>query len=427
MSFQTRALARKLKKQNKKASNNVSEDTLSDFMQAEMAKARLGVLYIFSKAEVDGKFASLFLGSVADMTGNSFNSAGAMTELKSVSTTATVISAAKVPLEQGVKKLESNANKGTKSKIQEQQSTDDKNSDKIKGSLSSMVEGKIMTFIKGLWAKLCAFVGDKATDMANWGKVVKMVVKSVVSAVVEAAVPLSGIFDVVKGTTMALTAGFQRVMSWIETSNTAMIKGHPTVIVGAIQKAMNRSIGEGLYTAIKGGVQIGGDIATVGGGALVKAIAAAIETVAQVVQRIFEMTTFRTFSNEAKMHWEGRETSGFTRDPEAFARWFKKYAMAVPAIGALAMNCGYCGSPAQYLALFKDDKSLLSQKDFNAGIAMLNRHKKFGADYLNDIGLAFKSHDPIVNCALKAAKNFNQKNHISQNGIGDVAYGLLTG
>ncbi|MEO1492216.1 MAG: hypothetical protein AAFV19_08700 [Pseudomonadota bacterium] len=423
MSAQTRALARKLKKQNKNKSNNVSEDKLSDLMQAEMANARLGILYIFSKAEADGKFASLFLGGIADATGNMTGAVGSITELKSVSTTATVISAAKVPLEQGVKKLESNANKGTKSQIQ----IDDSNSDKVKSSLDKLVEGKFLTFVKSTWAKLTAFLGDKVTDMGNWGKLIKMVIKSIVSAVVEAAVPLSGIFDVVKGTAQALSAGFQRVMSWIETSNAAMIKGHPTLIIGAIQKAMNRSIGEGLYTAIKGGVQIGGDIATAGGGALVKALAAGIETLAQVILRIFELTTFETFCNEAKQHWDARETSGFTRDPKAFATWFKKYVNAVPAIGALAMNCGYCGGPAQYLAMFKDDNSLISQKDFDAGISMLHRHKKFAADYLNDIGLAFKSHDPVVNCALKAAKNFNQKNHISQNGVGDVIYGVLTG
>ena len=45
----------KFKRKTKKS--NVDEDTLSEFMQAEMAHARLGVLYIFSKTEVDGKFA----------------------------------------------------------------------------------------------------------------------------------------------------------------------------------------------------------------------------------------------------------------------------------------------------------------------------------------------------------------------------------
>ncbi len=400
----------------RKKKENVSEETLPQFMQDDMQHARLGVLYIFAHARADGKFGSLFLKSLLDTGGNYMKGAGKFLGDTAVETAGTVTGAAKTPIEQVVKYFEKD--EGAKSNIQK---------DKEKETASTLWQ-KITAFlnktVKALWKKLTE---DVLADMSKWGSVIKTVIKGIVGKVVAAAVPLSGIFDVVSGCTKAFAAGFQRVMSWLESSSVSMLRGTPVVIVSAVQKAMNRSIGEGLYTAVKGGIQIGVDSVTAGAGSLAKAIATAVELLVQVIQRIVEIELFSAFSREAKVHWNARATSGFTKEPEAFARWMKRYAFKVPAIGALAINCGYCGSPMQYLNLFNDDKSVVSQKDFDAGVAMLARVKRFAADYLNDIGLAFASDDPAVNGALKAAKAYNQKTSIKHNTVGDVVYGILTG
>lgn len=91
------------------------------------------------------------------------------------------------------------------------------------------------------------------------------------------------------------------------------------------------------------------------------------------------------------------------------------------------LNFGYCRSPMQYFAMFNGDNQTISGKDYLSGVSMLAPHRQFAADYLNDIGLAFKSNDQIVNGALKAAKNYGQINHIKQNKVGNKVMGVLTG
>lgn len=393
----------------KKKKKNVEEEAIPEFLQAEMQHARIGVLYVFSKTDVDGKFGSLFLSSILDTAGSYMGGVGKMEDIKGLSIASKVTSAVKVPANEAVKYFEGQANKGAKSNIPK---------------LEEQTDSKFWAFCKMLWAKLTR---DVPASMSNWGALLKTIIKGVVGMVVAAAVPLSGIFDVVSGTAKACQAGFQRVMAWAESRSTSLVDGYPTVIVKAIQKAMNRSIGEGLYTAMKGGVQIGVDVAAAGAGSLVKAIATAIELLAQVIQRIVEIEIFNAFSREAKVHYEARTTSGFTKEPKTFATWLERHAFKVPAIGAIAMNCGYCGSPMQYLAMFNGDNQTISSKDYLSGVSMLARHKQFAADYLNDIGLAFKSADPVVNGALKAAKNYGQINHIKQNKAKDVVMGILTG
>ncbi|MEM9784599.1 MAG: hypothetical protein AAF899_19285 [Pseudomonadota bacterium] len=405
-------------KSDDKSVKNVDETELSQFMQGEMQKSREGVLYIFGKTKVDGKFGSLFLGSILDTSNSYMKGVGSLEGISALSTTATVGGIAKIPLSEGVKYAEKQG--GAKYKFPKDQKGDETEAKTV----WQKIWNAISETAKWLWDKL---VGSVLADPGNYGKALQAIIKFVVSEVTTAAIPLSGIFDVVSGTASAIKAGITKLMAWVEGKSIAFIKGYPTAVMDAINTAMNRSIGAGLYKAVKGGVQIGVDSIAVGAGALVKAIATALELLYQVVQRIAEIELTKNFCYEASVHWKARATSGFTKDPESFGNWMKKYCNRVPALAAVAMNCGYCGSPAQYIAMFDAKGEVLNKSGYLAGVQTLARLKKFGADYLNDVGLQFYSDDPVVNGALKAAKSYGQFNHVKQLGAKDVAIGVLTG
>lgn len=410
----------KSKKKSKSEDKNVDEGHLSQFMQDEMQKSREGVLYIFGKTKVDGKFGSLFLGSILDTSSSYMKGVGTLEGIGALTTTSTVTSVAKVPLSEGVKYFEKQS--GAKYKPPTGDDVSDK--EKEKKNIWQKIWQMISDTAKWLWKKL---IGSVLAEPGNYGKAIQAVIKFVVSEVTAAAIPLSGIFDVVSGTASAVKAGITKLMAWVEGKSVSFVKGYPTAIIDAINTAMNRSIGAGLYKAVKGGIQIGVDSVAAGAGALAKAIATAIELLYQVIQRIVEIELTKNFCFEAGEYWKARATSGFAKDPEAFGNWMKKYCNKVPALAAVAMNCGYCGSPAQYIAMFDAKGDTINKTDYLGSVQALARLKKFGGDYLNDVGLQFFSDDPVVNGALKAAKDYGQFNHVKQLGAKDVALGVLTG
>lgn len=388
--------------------SNISESDLPDFLQQEMLNARLGVLYVFSNTIPNGNYAKLLLGGAFSTVGNSLGSSGKMLDDKGLDIGGKVVSGAETPIKELVGYFEKTAKPPS--------------DNKEKKSLWQ----KILDFFSGLPKKIMAKLSEKIPDMATWGSAIKTIIKGIVGLIVDAATPLSGAMDVVKGTVQACHAGWNRAASWLDERTTSLVTGVGTAIVGAVQRAMDRSLAEGLWNVAKGGTQIG-LTGIAGAGALVKAIASGLELIVAFILRIFEVQKIKEFCKDAKVLWRDRSISKFHHDPVIFSRWFSKYALSVPAIGAVALNCGYCGGPMQYLNMYNGGGKVISQKDFDAGVSMLVRLKRYSAKYLNDTGISFGSHDPVVLGALNAAKDYGKINNIKQNSVSDVMLGILTG
>ncbi|SAL03692.1 hypothetical protein AWB78_06657 [Caballeronia calidae] len=49
--------------------------------------------------------------------------------------------------------------------------------------------------------------------------------------------------------------------------------------------------------------------------------------------------------------------------PIAYNSWFKRYAVPIPALSVLTLNSGICGDKMHFLAMFKDNETIVTQTD----------------------------------------------------------------
>jgi len=89
--------------------------------------------------------------------------------------------------------------------------------------------------------------------------------------------------------------------------------------------------------------------------------------------------------------------------PIAFNNWFKRYAVPIPALSVLALNTGICGDKMHFLAMFKDNDTIVTQTEFIAGCKYVDDLKVWGSSYLGDAGFAFKSDDATIKGLLTLA------------------------
>lgn len=410
-----------------KKTKNTKESDLSDFMQAEMAHARLGVLYIFSKTYPNKLLDGMKIGmsGTTSLVGGTLGGTGKLLESDGLKNSGTGVKGGGTLVLEIVKQtLPKGAPKSSK--------------DGSKASSEAWYV-KLWNWLKNFFGSIPGMVAAKyqslKVDPTSWGSYLKSAISGIISAIMDAAVPLSGVFDVASGVTKAARAGFNRAATWWDMRVVPLMEGHTKTIIDAVNKSMMMSLGEGLWTAVKGGMQIGLDVTAAGAGTLAKAIATGIEMVVKLVIRICEWMMFDKFREHSEKFWNARNSYPVHTNGKAFNEWFRIAALDVPAIGAIALNCGYCGGPMQYLSMYTASGKPISQKDFDRGTAMLARLKRFSADYLDASGAAtFSSSDPVVKAALKAAVNYGNtpeiygtKRSIKQNKVGDVLYGLVTG
>lgn len=388
-------------------------------LDADMEHARLGVLYIFGNTHANAGLGRILLSGSSALIGGGLQGAGAMTETPTLGYSGTGVKGAGFAL-------------GEIAKLLERKVAPD--SGNGPGPARTLWE-RLIAFFDGVvkWAG-GVYQGMKVNPFA-WGAGMKTVVHAVVANIVDAAVPLGGAFDVVKGVSQATKAGFTQLRSWLAAKSVPFRDGHTAAIIEAVQQAMSRSLGEGLWIALKGSAQIGLDLAVAGVGTLAKAIASGLEMVVKYAMRVSEVQIVDNFRQDAARAWRTRNTAKWHKDGPRFNAWFRDYALAVPAIGAVALNSGYCGGPMQYLNMYPTGGQPISQKQFDGGVKMLSRLKGFSKDYLNaTAALGFGSPDKVVHAALDAAKNYGGtpkihggKRSIRQNKASDMIYGLLTG
>ena len=113
----------------------------------------------------------------------------------------------------------------------------------------------------------------------------------------------------------------------------------------------------------------------------------------------------RTFFSEAAEHWRNKDGGGaLHRQPFAFARWYRKHVLLAPALAVITLNSGICGDKMVYLSMFKDDQSVISTAEFQAGVEHLDGLKVWGAKYLGETGFSFGANDAMVGKFLQFAK-----------------------
>ena len=187
----------------------------------------------------------------------------------------------------------------------------------------------------------------------------------------KAAAPFIGAgLDIAKGLANTVDRGITKFKEWLSGRNVQLLQGYPATIVEAIRRAMWFSVGEGLYDTMKGGLNLGIQFASQGSGTILTLLASILETLVKTIWKVIELIRMRSFFKQALNHWQSRnERTALHTQPIAFNSWFKRYAVDIPALSVLALNSGICGDKMRFLAMFKDDTSVISQAEFDASAA----------------------------------------------------------
>ena len=390
------------------------------FMQPALINSRLGVLYLFGNTLVDDSYFKIALdGAVsittAALTYTSKDQAVDQTIRDNTKTASSVVGAAKKPLGMAASEIESRITKPKKKVVESQDLLLEDDAppqeswlrtqfDKLVAKLREM-SGKIMETIR---SKIADFKGDPANVLlSTLPGLLRKLINILVKRLLKAAAPLIGAgLDLAKGVANTIDSGVTKFKEWSASRGVEILFGHPGTIVEAIRRSMWFSVGAGLYDTLKGATKLGLEIASAGGTVLMNMIVSIVETLAKTIWRIVEVYRLRSFCTQAKDHWKAREErSGLHTRPVAFNNWYKTYAMGIPAIAALTLNSGICGDKMHFLSMFKDDDTIISQAQFDAGCKYVDSLKVWGTDHLKSTGFKFKSNDDVVSGLLKFAQS----------------------
>ncbi|KVQ05289.1 hypothetical protein WK00_12785 [Burkholderia ubonensis] len=191
---------------------------------------------------------------------------------------------------------------------------------------------------------------------------------------------------------------------------------------------MSLSLGEGVYDALKGALNLGIQFATQGASSIISAVATILETLVKLIWKIVGIVRIRMFCGQAKEHWEKRfQRDAIHMQPIAFNDWFRRYAIPVPALSVLTLNSGICGDKMHFLSMFKADRTVIAQSEFDAACRYVDGLKIWGSNYLKDAGFKFSSGDPVVQGLLKLANDHKHADQSLANKAWQATLGFLKG
>jgi hypothetical protein len=269
---------------------------------------------------------------------------------------------------------------------------------------------KIWNLAKEAFVSIRSAIGNKLNQikeepLEHLPQYIRKLVDFLTEHFLDKAAPyIKGGLNIAKGVVNTVDSSITKYREWRAGRNVQLLAGHAGTIVEAIRRSMWFSVGEGLYDLLKGGVSFGLDVGAAGVGAVVSLVVSVLETLAKVIWKMVELIRMRSFFGQARQFWLMREErNAIHMQPIAFNNWFKSYAIDIPALSVLTLNSDICGDKMHFLAMFKDDSSVVSQSEFDAGCAYVDSLKVWGASYLKDSGFEFKSDDPLVRGLLTLA------------------------
>ncbi|MFK7853130.1 MAG: hypothetical protein AB8B79_03410 [Granulosicoccus sp.] len=387
-----------------------------DFMRPEMEHARLGAVYLFSNLKCDDSMFSVVLEGSLDV-------AKASLDYKEIDYNKTAAGIAAGAADQGVRRIESAilAREGKSPKAsstQLLQAVEPPMSERLR-QIWQTIRDKVLEFsakiIDAVKQKLNE-IRDKVSTLAknpadaimdNLGTILRKLVDVLTSRFLSDAVPFIGAgLEIVGGIVKTLDAAVTKFKEWLTGKEVLLAKGHITVIVESIQRAMTLSIGSGLFSTLKGGISLGAQFMTAGAAALVSLISSIIEAVVKTIWKLIEISRIRAFFEQAKMHWDTKHNDdALHKRPIAFNQWFKSYSLSLPILSVIALNSGITGSRMTFLEMYNSDSKIISQSQFDKGGSYLDGLKHWGSEYLQDTGFSISSDDDVVGGLLELAKN----------------------
>lgn len=269
------------------------------------------------------------------------------------------------------------------------------------------------------------------------------------------AAPLVGnVIEIAQGIAKTILAAKNRIIAYMNRGNFVMSPGHPSQIANAIEKQMNWSIANGAYSMAKGGLKLGGNIASWGASALIDVIAACVEFAWRFISRIFESHAMKNWIAEVRNitrvrgNWKAdpSDPSGETKRPAivyddvAFTRLFERGCRASPCIPMMTLNSGISGDQMMFMKMFDDTGGILgqgngisssgnkpsasAQAEFDSATKYLTHIKQWGRNYLEGTGFKFTSADDVARGLMWHAITHHKSGSMS---TGDKVLGFIAG
>ena len=115
------------------------------------------------------------------------------------------------------------------------------------------------------------------------------------------------------------------------------------------------------------------------------------------IWRLCERFRIGKFLREAAEHWRNREApNALHKSPMAFAKWYRSHALAVPILAAMTLNSGICGAKIHFLQMFDSHGAVITQKEWDKGVKMLEDLKARCGEFIRNTKHKFISSDPFV-------------------------------
>jgi hypothetical protein len=390
-----------------------------DFMEPGMENARLGIVYFFSKLQLEYNDFKFFLQAPAELMGK-VSSLGTLNKNLGVTKTVSdVADAVDRGIGLGTNIFKTGTILSTDLTVSGLQGIQ-------KASMPHGVKlhGIIQEFIKGIWNSLKKIFKISWENVATWTNLVVNATKSIAmictSILAKTVAPfVGGSLDIIGGVAKIFKGVHTLIIDKWKGRHSTLLPGHPTTIYTSLRLHMSRSIFEGFYDVIKGSLNMAVDAVSAalsapsfGGATAVMGIAKSIaglvlsmlELIAKFMYRLIEGIFIKKFIGKAKEHWNNRDDQiSIHRDHEQFNKWYRKSAIVIPAIAALTINGGICGDSMRFLQVVKDDGGIVTQSQFTAGCNHLDSLKEYGKNLISDCGWHFHSQDKMVQGALKRA------------------------
>jgi hypothetical protein len=356
------------------------------FMHAELAHTRLGVVYLFSQTKVDTSVFDVVLESGLDVMSAALDYGGPDIAGKAIAIGGPAVVVSAEDLHKASEFVaDIQASPQTRTTLQ-----------------------KVRDYLKDFIDAIIRQVKEKFGDFEASAAMIKSLINVCMKFFAKEAAPwVGGALDMAGGVAATLKAVITRFNTWKQGQGVRVIEGHPGVIVDSLKRAMTMSLFEGLYDTIKGAGMTALNVATAGAAMIIQIVTALIEMIVKIVWRLAEVSHMDKVFGQAREYWKQRyEHNGIHTKPYEFTSWYRKSALNTPALSVITLNSGICGDKMHFLKMFSEDgKSVISQGDFDRGVAFVDGLKGYGADYLENCAYKFSSDDPYVTRLLDFAKS----------------------
>lgn len=267
------------------------------------------------------------------------------------------------------------------------------------------VWAKILEWATRLGEALLDKIKEVFGDIGDFVGEIKKIALFVTTKVYDQVASLiSNAANLVQGLWKTTVAFCEKIGNLFAKIGVKLVDGHPSTVVKSIEAGITRALLAGLYETAKSAAVIGLNVASAGATKLVEVIAAALEATAKILWRVAEALIIRNFCQEAKMYWVARgEHNAIHLDSSRFDAWLKSATGKVPVIAAVTLGSNIAGDKMRFLQMYTGTGAVISQDQFNAGVAYLDRVKREGARLLEHSGLEFHSDDPIIEGLHKLA------------------------